>query len=113
MSMLRLVACAGFVFFAPLVLAKENSTAGLRAGAAAVNITPPLGETIVGGFHPFPASHIHDELHARCLVVDDGNIKLAFVICDLLGIHRSVSDEARRCIQKELGIPWENILIAA
>ncbi len=86
---------------------------GLRAGAASVTITPPLGEPIVGGFHPFPASHIHDDLHARCLVLDDGTTRLALVVCDLLGIHRSVSDEARRLIAAETGIPSEQVLISA
>src|SRR5437660_11777200 len=43
-----------------------------RAGAATSNITPPLGSPIVGGFVPFPATHVYDELHARCLVLDDG-----------------------------------------
>jgi putative membrane-bound dehydrogenase-like protein len=86
---------------------------GLRAGAAAVNITPPLGEPIVGGFHPYPATHVHDELHARCLVLDDGTTRLALVVCDLLGVHRSVSDEARRLIAAETGIPPEHVLISA
>ena len=36
-----------------------------RAGAATSNITPPLGESIVGGWQPIPATNIHDELHAR------------------------------------------------
>ncbi|MEO1972691.1 MAG: hypothetical protein ABGX07_14110, partial [Pirellulaceae bacterium] len=31
-----------------------------RAGASASNITPPLGELIVGGWKPVPATHIHD-----------------------------------------------------
>ena len=69
-----------------------------RAGAATSNITPPLGSDIVGGFAPFPATHVHDELHARCLVLDDGKAKLAFVVCDLLGMDRVVSDEARALI---------------
>ena len=60
----------------------------LKAGAAISNITPPLGELIVGGWQPFPAKHIHDELFARCLVLDDGNTRLAFVICDNVGIPR-------------------------
>jgi len=30
-----------------------------RAGAATSNITPPLGSPIVGGFVPFPATHVH------------------------------------------------------
>jgi hypothetical protein len=84
-----------------------------RAGAATSNITPPLGSDIVGGFAPFPATHVHDELHARCLVLDDGKTKLAFVVCDLLGLDRVVSDEARALIQEQMGIPKENVLICA
>ncbi|MFN4259607.1 MAG: hypothetical protein ACK4RK_09930 [Gemmataceae bacterium] len=85
----------------------------LRAGAATSNITPRLGRLIVGGFSPFPAKHIHDELHARCLVLDDGQTKIAFVVCDNLGIDRSVYDHARRLITKETGIPGDNILMSA
>lgn len=33
----------------------------LEAGAAASNITPPLGTLVVGGFAPYPAQHVHDE----------------------------------------------------
>ena len=85
----------------------------LRAGAATSNITPDLGALIVGGFQPFPATNVHDELHARCLVLDDGKTRLALVVCDLLGLHRSVSIEARRLIRETLGIPPENVLISA
>lgn len=87
--------------------------APLLAGAATSNITPEIGGDIVGGFLPFPSTHIHDELHARCLVLDDGKKKLALVVCDLLGLHRSVSVEARRLIEKATGIPASNVLISA
>ena len=89
------------------------AVAKLRAGAATSNITPPIGTLKVGGFVPTPSTHIHDELHARCLVLDDGRRKVAIVICDLLGFHRSVSVEARRLIQETTGIPAENVLISA
>lgn len=85
----------------------------LKAGAATSNITPALGGNIVGGFKPYPATHVHDELHARCLVLDNGEKRVALVICDLLGMHRSVSDEARRLIQAETGMPRENVLISS
>lgn len=97
--------------FGPFGHAQEAKTA-LRAGAAASVITPPLGELIVGGFTPFPAEHIHDELHARCLVLDDGETKVALVICDLLGLHRSVAVEAKALIDKELGIPGSHVVIS-
>ena len=87
--------------------------AQLRAGAATSNITPELGSEVVGGFVPFPATHVHDELHARCLVLDDGKTKLALVVCDLLGMHRSLSVEARRLIAESSGIPVTHVMLSA
>ena len=96
-----------------MLLAPTVRAEGLQAGAATSNITPEIGQEIIGGFVPFPSKHIHDELHARCLVLDDGKTKLALVVCDLLGIHRVVSDEARKLIQQQSGIPPECVLISA
>ena len=84
-----------------------------QAGAATSNITPEIGREIIGGFVPFPSQHVHDELHARCLVLDDGKTKVALVVCDLLGIDRVVSEEARRQITHRHGIPRERVLICA
>ena len=121
--MLNLTDCSGRCISTLLVLlamlagelagAQQKDAKRLRAGAATSNITPELGSPIVGGFVPFPATHVHDELYARCLVLDDGTTKLALVVCDLLGIDRLVSDEARATIQKDVGIPPENVLISA
>lgn len=86
---------------------------GLQAGAATSNITPEIGQEIIGGFVPYPSKHIHDELHARCLVLDDGKTKLALVVCDLLGIQRVVSTEARRLIHEMVEIPPECVMISA
>jgi neutral ceramidase len=94
------------------VSAAEPAKAPLLAGAATSNITPEIGGEIVGGFLPFPSKHIHDELHARCLALSDGKSTVALVVCDLLGIHRSVSVEARKIIEAETGIPAANVLIS-
>ena len=83
-----------------------------RAGAATSNITSEIGLDIIGGFSPIPSTNIHDELHARCLVLDDGKTKLALVVCDLLGLSRSLSVEARNQIQAATGIPPENVMIS-
>ena len=64
--------------------AAENHT--FRAGAATSDITPKLGLPIVGNWNSPPATAIHDKLHVRCLVLDDGETKLAFAICDSVGI---------------------------
>ena len=59
-----------------------------RAGAATSNITPPLGGGIVGNWRSPAATHVHDELHARCLVLDDGSTRIGFVIVDSVGVTR-------------------------
>lgn len=85
----------------------------LLAGAAASNITPELGGMIVGGWQPFPATHIHDDLHARCLVLDNQVTKLVFVVCDNVGLPRDLCDAAKKRIHANTGIPVENIMISA
>ncbi len=94
--------------------AQEASAAPvLRAGAATSNITPPLGMEIVGNFAPRPiASHVNDELHARCLVLDDGKTKLVFVVADTISLAREVWDEAKRQIEAATGIPAANLMFS-
>jgi len=87
--------------------------ADFRAGAATSNITPPLGDEIIGNWAPIRSTHVHDELHARCLVLDDGKTKLALVVCDSLGMNRLVSEEARKQIAAQTKIPRECVLISA
>ena len=84
-----------------------------RAGAAMSNITPPLDEPVVGGWNSPPGTHIHDELYAKCLVLDDGKTKLVFVVCDNLGISRQVYDKAKQIINEKTGIPTENMMMCA
>ena len=85
----------------------------LRAGAATADITPPLGSPIVGGWTPMPATHVHDELRARALVLDDGSTRLAIVLSDNVGIPRYVLDAARRMIREKTGIPASHLLLAS
>ncbi|HLQ44171.1 MAG TPA: hypothetical protein VK137_05545, partial [Planctomycetaceae bacterium] len=106
-----LIVVCGALFSASVVSAPAADT--FQAGAATSNITPEIGQEIIGGFVPYPSKHVHDELQARCLVLDDGKTKLAFVVCDLLGLHRIVSTEARRLIQEKAGIPPECVMISA
>jgi hypothetical protein len=98
------------------VLAQNKANAeadALRAGAAISNITPPLDEPIVGGFSPKPATHIHDELNVRCLVLDNGQTRIGFVVSDNVGIPREVYDAARQEIEKVTGIPGNHLLMSA
>ncbi len=84
-----------------------------KAGAAMGNITPNLGGGIIGGWSRPPATHVNDELHARCLVLDDGETRLTFVVVDILGLSHDLIDEAKRLINKENNLPEENVIISA
>ncbi len=83
-----------------------------RAGAATSDITPFVGGDIIGGFHPFPSKNIHDELHARCLALDNGDTKIVMVVCDLLGADEKMYDEARRLVGAETGLPGANLFMS-
>ncbi len=98
-----------------MLLASSGSAADrvFRAGAATSNITPPLGEGIVGNFEIPPATHVHDELHARCLVLDDGATKLVFVVVDSVSVNREVFDEAKRRIQSATKITPARMMMSA
>ena len=86
--------------------------ATLKAGAAQTNVTPPLGAYLAGSLKARHATEVHDELHAKALVLDDGATQLAFVICDVICIPREVCDAAKALIAERVGIPGEGVLIA-
>ncbi len=93
--------------------APQEPATGLRAGAATSNITPPLGLPIVGGWSSPPAGQVHDELHARCLVLENDGVRLALVVCDSVGIPREAFDEARRRVAEETKLPPSHLLLSA
>lgn len=84
-----------------------------RAGAAASNITPPLGASIAGHMADRKVRHVQDELYARCLVMDDGTMRVAIVVVDSCMLPREVVDEAKRLIDHRTNIPPTHVLIAA
>ncbi len=85
----------------------------LRVGAAASNITPMLGTSINGGMLDRRARHIHDQLHAKCLVIDNGQTRVAFVVCDSCMIPRELIDRAKQMAAEHIDIPVEHILVSA
>lgn len=108
-QILTAVGVAGFL----VAQGAGEAEGGLRAGAAKANITPPLGLPLVGEWKNPPGSYVRHELFARCLVLDNGKTRIAFVVCDLLGFSRTVSDEARRLAEEQTGVPASHILVSA
>jgi len=85
---------------------------GLRAGAACLDITPPVGTCLAGYFHDRRASGIHDPLHAKALVVEDGSQVVAVVACDLIAIGRETVEKIRATASDQCAIPAQNIMVA-
>jgi len=83
------------------------------AGVATSNITPWLGDGIVGNFGTLPpAEYVHDELRARCFVLDDGSERIVLVVSDSIYISREVLDEAKRQVTEATGIPADRMLMS-
>jgi neutral ceramidase len=92
----------------------QAQSPSLRAGAAAVNITPrefPLN--MPGGFSANLAESAHDPLHSRALVLDDGSLRLALVVVDTLGAGPEVLDEIKQAAAEKTGIAAERMLISS
>ena len=83
----------------------------LYAGSAEVVITPPLGVSMAGYYHDRRADDVLDDLYARALVVQSGETAAALVVCDLIGLDRADTLEARAMIEERVGIPPTQVMI--
>jgi len=85
--------------------------AKLKSGRAVTNITPPVGLYLTGfGGRAGPAQGIHDELHAKVIVISDTRDNLVIVTTDLLGLD---TDVVRTIWEgaEDLGIPATNTML--
>jgi len=99
-------------WLAPAVLAAEPDR--LRAGAAASNVTPPLGVSLSGPISKRgPAKRIVTPLFARALVLENGRERIAFVVCDCTIIYKEIVDKAKRLVRERTGLPPERIVLAS
>jgi hypothetical protein len=88
----------------------------LRAGAARVDITPAPGDALpmsgyAGRKEGFTA--IHDPLHVRAIVVDDGATQAALVACEVIGISHALWEQIVERVARETRVPRERVLLAS
>lgn len=111
---LLMIALAATVSVLSVTSGVAAPVTGFRAGAATSNITPDLGVVLDGTIMQIgPGKHVHDELHARCLVLEDGKQRIAFAICDVTMISREVVDKARSMASEATGIPASHMVVSA
>lgn len=85
----------------------------VKAGAAKVDITPPVGVPLDGNVRDKNSQGIHDSLFAKALVFADGKETVAIVACDLVGLSPELVGRARQLIEEGSGIRGENVLLNA
>ncbi len=109
------VGLIGLSFAVFQITALGAETAGLlRAGAAAMDITPrEFPVRVSGSFLERTTSEIKDRLHARCVVLDDGRSRIAIVVIDNCVIPRDVLDRAKQLAARATGIPEDRMLMSA
>ena len=91
-----------------------RATGSLRAGAAAVDITPdrfPIRTN--GGFTQALATEAIDRLHARALVLDDGLTRLGIAVVDSCMIDRELIEEIQWRVYRAIGIPPARLIVCA
>lgn len=85
-----------------------------RAGAARVNITPPIGVPQAGyGARDRCSDTVDDELFGKALVLDDGDREIALITTDLIGLTPEFVTRLCSLIQSYTGIPPEHVLACA
>ena len=89
------------------------NSASLTAGVAVTDITPPIGYRMSGYFSERLSTGTLNPLHAKALVLRQGDISAALVFCDIIGLSLDVSSRALRQAEVKTGIPAANILLAA
>jgi len=91
----------------------SGRSAQLTAGLAVTDITPPIGYRMSGYFTERLSTGTSNPLHAKAIVLRQGEMSAALVFCDIIGLSLEVSSRARRQAAERTGIPAKNILIAA
>lgn len=84
----------------------------LKAAVCETNITPPIGIWLAGfASRSSGCIGVHDELHARALVLDDGFSLACIMSMDLIALDFDLVEAIRDGIARKVGIPAERILL--
>lgn len=99
------------ILLAALTPSRPAHAGELRAGAAKVDITQPIG-TPLGGYGDRkgkPSTGVHDPIMAKALVLDDGTTRIAIITTDLIGMAAEIKPR----VAQLTGFPAEKLLICA
>lgn len=110
-SLIFLLVC--FLALPSMAQQANGNRATFQAGSAMSVITPSVGTSINGGMRDRTVRNVHDDTHARAVVLDDGETRLAVVVSDLCMVYRETLDLAKERASAFTGIPTENMMMSA
>lgn len=85
-----------------------------RIGVASRRITPAIGSPMAGfDARKAPSNAVHDDLHARALVFDNGATRTAFVSVEVIAVSQPFADNVRTRIEAATGIPAAAVFLSA
>src|SRR5437868_7171470 len=88
-------------------------SAELRVGAAAVPITPPVGIPMAGYYSQRGAQGVHDDLHAKAIVLESAGKAAAQIVLDLISTPRGLVEPTRREIERTTHLRGADVMISA
>jgi hypothetical protein len=102
-----------FLIVALMVFATRAHAQQLKLGVAQVDITPPVGAPLAGYYYKRDATGVHDPLHVKAMVLEQGGVKIAMAALDLVSIPRDIVESARAMVQQRIGLPPDHVMISA
>ena len=110
--MLSVVIILTGMLFSAITVEKKAET--LKAGIAKIKITPAQPVRMSGyAARTEPFKGVHDDLYASAIVFENSQTKACIITADVIGFSHEFVDDTKQKIQKETGIPPENVLITA
>ncbi len=92
----------------------QVSAAEWTIGFARQRITPPLGSQMAGfDARKHPSDSVHDDLHTRALVLDDGHNQIALVSVEVIAVSAQFSANVRSQVEAATGIAAANVFLSA
>jgi hypothetical protein len=87
----------------------------LTAGAARVEITPPVGMPLqgYGARRGEPSTGVHDPLYARVLVVKNSQRQLVLVSCDLMGVTENFTMAILKKAKRQMPLRRRDLIVFA
>jgi len=105
--MKKLLMTAWIVIALGMSITANAQNAGLRVGAAKVDVTPAESEL------PKSYEGILDHLFSRAIVINNGTTSAALITVDAGGVSDALWQAVSKQVESELGIPATNMLLTA